>query len=185
MFGYLDILLSGLVGALIATALSVIYQYASEQSKYRGNLAIEVVNWLDKIYIRLQEMMIHKERVYSGKDPSLTQEEYRKLSNEVRTLLLSDKIMTIVALTYGEGDKLQKINALQGELSKVAGILWALNQNNWKESHLEIMNSFNKKIDPIKAMTMKEFLYSAKIKSVIGDALKYFFPTFYKLFIRK
>ncbi|MDP8212258.1 MAG: hypothetical protein P9X22_03070 [Candidatus Zapsychrus exili] len=178
----MNILLSGLIGALFATMLSVVYQYASEQAKYRGDLLIEVVNWLDAIYVRLQAMQIHKEGVYNSKELSLNNEEYRNLSKEVRKFLLSDKITSLVALTYGEGRKLQLANALKGEMTKAAEILWASNEENWKQSCANILDSFKNKIDPIKIEALNAFLEGAKIYSVMKDAFKVIFPTFCKVF---
>lgn len=168
----MHILVSGLIGALLATLFSLLYNHISEQVKLRIDFMMATVEWLDNIYTRLQTMQVHKERVYTNKAPSLSEEEYRIISNEVRTLLLSEKIKTQVTLIYGEGDKLQRINTLQGELLKVAQLLWAADKDTWDESSKKIMESFNKIIDPIKAIAMKDFLVSARKVTMFKNFLR-------------
>lgn len=164
-----EILLSGTLGALIASLLSVWYQHISEQIKSRKDTMRAVIEWVDNIYVRLQAMQVYKERVYTGQEPSLSVEEYRSMSNEIRVLLLSDRIGTEVVCVYGEGDVLQKINALQGELKKAARILWAAKQDTWPDSRKGIMKIFEEKIDPIKVSVMGDFLNSTRN---LGDFIK-------------
>jgi len=163
----LEILLSGILGAVIAALLTVWYQHFSEHSKSRKNTMRAVMEWVDNIYLRLQSMQVDKERVYIGKSGSLSEVEYRSMSEEVRVLLLSNRITTEVVCVYGEGDILQKINALQGELTKAASILWASKQDTWSESSKKIMEIFQKKIDPLIASVMGDFLKSTGKVSIL------------------
>ena len=55
-------LLSGLIGALIATILTVVSLYLAEQAKLRTEMTLEVVGYCDDIYDRLQLMHVHKEK---------------------------------------------------------------------------------------------------------------------------
>ena len=100
MFNFAELVLSGFLGALVATIITVLYQHTSEQVKLRRDVLLEINGWLDDFYTRLQAMHVHKERIYEGKDPSLSQEEYRKFNEDIRVLLLSERIKTLVALTY-------------------------------------------------------------------------------------
>ena len=181
----MHILLSGLLGAAFATLFSLLYNHIAEQVKWRIDLAMSSIDWLDNIYTRLISLQIHKERKYTKKEPYLSDEEYRRISNEVRALLLSEKMKTQVVLIYGEGDKMQKINALQGELEKVATTLWTANENTWTESSKNILNSFDKVIDPIKATIMREFVVSARKTTMLKNLLRGIFPTFYNFFTEK
>ncbi|MBI4309708.1 MAG: hypothetical protein HY591_05205, partial [Candidatus Omnitrophica bacterium] len=162
----LEILLSGTIGALIATLLSVWYQHHSEKIKSRKDVMMAVIEWLDNTYVRLQAMQVDKKRVYTGQASSLS-EEYRAMSDEVRVLLLSDRIATQVVCVFGEGNTLQKINALQGELTKAAQILWAAKKDTWPDSANGIMKIFQDKIDPIKASVMKDFFHSTGKISIL------------------
>ncbi len=162
-----EILLSGTISALIATLLSVWYQYRSEQIKDRTDVIMAVVDWMDNICAHLLSLQINKERCYTGQSPSLLKEEGRSMNNDMRILLLSDRITTQVVCVFGEGNILQKINALKGELTKAAEILWAAKPDTWPNSEKEIMKILKEKIDPIKASVMKDFFHSAGKISIL------------------
>ena len=161
------ILLSGTIGALMATLLSVWYQNRSEQIKNRTDVIIAVVDWADSICAHLTALQVDKERRYAGQSPSLSNEEGRSMSNDLRILLLSDRITAQVVCVFGEGNTLQKINALKGELTKAAEILWAEKQDNWSEAEAEIMKIFKDKIDPIRASVMRDFFNSTGKISIL------------------
>ena len=181
----MKLLLSGLIGAFIATTLTIIYNYIREQVRHRRDVMMQTVSWVDDIYDRLQMIQVQKERAYTGKEPALSTEEYRIMTREVKTLLLSSKVPVIVALTYGEGNEVQKINALQGEMTKVAEMLWQANKDTWDDFSKKIFLSFSKIIDPIKEDTFKRFLYGTKVGSIVSDFLRSNLPTFFKMFTGK
>ena len=179
------LLLSGLIGAFIATTLTIIYNYIREQVRHRRDVMMQAVSWVDDVYDRLQMIQVQKERMYTGKEPALSTEEYRITTREVKTLLLSSKIPVLVALVYGEGNEVQKINALQGEMTKVAEMLWQANKDIWDDSSKKIYLSFSKIIDPIKEDTFKRFLHGTRPRSIAIDFLKSNLPTFCKIFTLK
>ena len=90
--GIVDILLSGIVGAFTATLLSIWYQYTAEEIKNRKDVMIGVSEWLDNIYLRLQLLSTQKELINREQNPTLSQQEYNSMSNEMRILLLPNKI---------------------------------------------------------------------------------------------
>jgi mannose/fructose/N-acetylgalactosamine-specific phosphotransferase system component IID len=61
------ILLSGVVGALVATYLSICYQQTAEKIKNRKYVMVAVTEWLDNIYLRLQLLCAEKEQFYKQK----------------------------------------------------------------------------------------------------------------------
>ena len=174
-------LLSGLIGAIIASLLSVLYQYITEQIRRRAELMMEIVTWADDIYERLQIMSINKEEIYAGGKPYLTRGEYRVISREVKIMLLSSKIPAMVALVYEEGEDVQRINALQGELLKVARILWNARKEIWSQANKEISKEFDKIIDPLRKSISDRFLAASRPVAVINDFFKRHLPTFYKM----
>ena len=180
----MGILVSGLIGALLATLFSVLYNHISEQVKWRIDLTMANVEWLDNIYARLRSIQIHKDGVYKGEKPFLSDEEFRKHSYEVSILLLSEKIKIQVALIYGEGEKLQKINTLQGELTKIAQMLWAADKNTWDQVNKKIMETFSKTIDPLRGNVSKDFLLSAKKITMFKNVLKTIFSTPHNLCLK-
>ncbi|MBV8802048.1 MAG: hypothetical protein JO131_03610 [Gammaproteobacteria bacterium] len=60
-------LLSGFIGALIATLLSIWYQHSTEAIRNRKYVMIAVNNWLDDIYLRLQLLCGQKEKFIKQK----------------------------------------------------------------------------------------------------------------------
>lgn len=177
----MEFLISGLIGALIATLLSILYNFVAEQLRFRRELILEIVSWADDVYGRLQEMHIQKERVYSGKKPGLTDEEYRIMSREAKSLLLSSKIGAMVALVYGEGEEMQKINAFQGELTKVLESLYDAKKETWSNFHEDISKKFSNVIDPLRAAISRRFLEGTSVKSILLDFIKKHMPTICRL----
>lgn len=174
-------LLSGLIGAIIASLLSVLYQYIAEQIRRRAELMMEIVKWADDIYERLQILTVNKGEIYAGKEAYLTQEEFKMVNREVKITLLSSRISAMVALVYGEGKDVQRINTLQGELLKVARIQWNSKKETWPQASKEIDEKFDKIIDPLREAIANRFLAASRPPAVISDFFKRYLPTFYKM----
>jgi hypothetical protein len=165
-------LLSGLIGALLASLLAIWYQNVAEVIENRKHVMIAVTEWLDNIYLRLQLLSSEKELVYQGQESTLSQQEYNSMSNEMRILLLSNKIITEVACVYGQGDRLQKISQLQSSMTNAARIFWTARQEIWGDSHKKIMEMFETSIDPLRASVMNDFFNSLKEFSISDLAKK-------------
>lgn len=71
----MKLLLSGLIGALIASVLSIIYQYLREIIRRRMDIMLEVVSWSDDIYDRLQAVHSQKDSVRTGATPYYTRKD--------------------------------------------------------------------------------------------------------------
>lgn len=171
--GLWEIALSALVGGLIATLISIWYQHVSDKIKDRKYIIIAVTDWIDNIYTRLQVLSAHKECLLIQGQESMTSQEYRAIKNEMRILLLSNKIIIEVACEYGEGSIMQQINTLRENMLTAARIFWTARQETWADSHAQIMNLFNNEIDPLRE----------KIMVNLFDSLKGF--TIYNLLIRR
>jgi len=167
------ILLSGLVGAIIGTIISIIYHNISGQERRKEQVIMEIVKWTDDVYERLQMMQLQKEKVYNGEEPPLSAEEYRIISREVKVMLLSSRLSLMVAFSFGEGEAVLEMNTLQGELLKVARILWNTKKETWSESKEKIFNSFSQTIDPLRDAISRRFLNSVKLRFILdGSWLK-------------
>jgi len=174
-------LVSGLIGALIATILSIFYNYITEQVRYRREIMLKVVEWAEDVYDCVEQMSVQKNNKYTNKKPCLTDEEYRNTSREVLRMLKSSKLVAMVALTYGEGEAVQKMNALKGELLEILSSLYTSNKEKWTEVNESIEKKFSDIIDPLRASIHREFLLRAKVSSIIKDFIKCKMPTFWKL----
>jgi hypothetical protein len=170
------LLLSGLIGALIASVLSILYQYLTEIIRRRRDIMIEVVSWSDDIYDRLQAVQTQKDTVYPvGAKRYLTDDEYREISRELKTMLLSSKTHAKINLIYGEGEELKMFNALREELLRIARIIWTANEKNWTESSKKIIQDFGDKIDPLRQSIERGFILRTRVRSVARDCLLSFF----------
>ena len=171
-------LLSGLYGALIASILSIIYLYFSEQIKLRSEIMLEVVGYSDDIFSSLTQMHIHKDSMYTEEIPRLTPEEYKKVSNELTVLLLTTKIKVKIALVYGEGQVLGIFNQLWNNYIAVSSLLRTATRSAWVvKENKEIIDIFSNKIDPLRNQLEKLLLNNARVKGIS----KSLFPTFIKM----
>ncbi len=168
----MKILLSGLLGALIASVLSVLYQYFAEQKRIRKELMLDVVGWVDDVYDLLQAIHVQKQAAYSGGKLYLTEEEYRGVSRNLKFSLISTKLEAKVAIIYGEGEELRLTKALKGEILKTVQVLWAATKDTWVEDNKLVFESFSKRIDPLRGKVEKTFLIKGKFKTIAGEAFK-------------
>lgn len=145
-----DVLLSGGIGALVTTLILIWYQHSSEQVKNRKYVMIAITEWIDSVYARLQALTAHNEMLNKEQIESMSSEEYKSMINEMRVLLLSDKIIVEVACAYGDGDMLAKTNKLRNNLTSVARIFWNPQLETWDDSHNEIKKLFSENIDPLR-----------------------------------
>ena len=176
-------LLSGLYGALIATILSIVYLYFSEQIKLRSEVMLEVVGYSDDIYNNLSLMHVHKDSMYTQEKPGLTNEEYRKYSNDLSVLLKSTKIRAKIALVYGEGAVLGIFNQLWQSYIEVSSVLRTATRSAWEvKENKEIHNIFTNEIDPNREQLEKLLLKSASVKGVSKSLVERSFPTFISMF---
>lgn len=168
----MKLLLSGFIGAFIATLLSIFYSYITEQVRHRREIMIKVVEWADDIYDKLEFLHVQKEKAYTEGKRALSDEEYWKMSKELKRTLLSSKISAMVALVYGEQEEVRKINALQGELLKILSSLYTSNKTKWEELNEDINEKFKKVIDPLRISISRRFLIGTRVSSILGDLFK-------------
>ena len=175
----MDQLLSGLYGALIASILSIIYLYFSEQIRLRAEVMLEVVGYCDDIYHRLSMMHAHTDSMYTQNKPGLTDEEYRKFSQELSVFLKSSKVHAKIALVYGEGTVLGIFNKLcdyfteaSSRLRTATSVTWAVKENK------EIHDIFSEKIDSLRYQLEKSLLKNATVNGVTRTLVLRQIPTF-------
>ena len=162
-------LLSGFLGALIATLLTIFYQIYAQKMRISAEITIKVIEWIENIYFLLQDLQVQAEGVYKYNKEYLSQEDYNAKCRELRNKLLSSKLEVHLSLIYGESSKeVQVFNSLKSKLTEASSILIDAKKNNWTETEQKIMNLFSNDIDPqhhqIKEMLMQKvssriFLY--------------------------
>ncbi len=163
-------LLSGLIGALAATFISVIYLHISENNKLRGEVFLEVVSNCDEIYQFLQKLHVYKESEYTTKSIPFLPDDYKLISDKLTVLLLSTKIHAKLTLAYGEGDTLILLNTLSQSFQKVSSTLRKSTRSGWVKEGPEIFRIFYEEIDPLRT----------KLQDSLLNGTRYL-PTFYKI----
>lgn len=160
------LLFSGLIGAIIATLLSVLYHYISEQRKIKSDVLMEVVSYCDEIYGHLIDMHCYKDHEYMGKKRSLHPEEYRIISRELTRLLLSFKPATKLVIAYGEGTIMATFNDLKSCFFEVSSMLRKATKDDWLIESKKITNLFSERIEPSRTVLRRSLLnglYAIKI----------------------
>jgi hypothetical protein len=170
----MDSLLSGFIGALIATVLSVIYMYISEKYRLRSDCMLEVVGYFDDIYTLLQRLHVDKDASYTGKKRGLTDEEYRTSSKTLKDLLITTRVGVKLAIVYGEGDLSGMFNYLQENCLAATIILWGAAESDWTEKNKDIHKLFSERIDPLRKSMERKLIDGTKANIIIKDLLLLF-----------
>lgn len=181
----MEILLSGLLGALFATILTIFYQYVGEQNKLRVDVMLEAVAYFDDIYENLQILHALKDALYRKDKKELSEDElhdYREANHKLTALLLSSRPGIKVAFVYGEDHVLSVFNELRTWFRIVTSILRKATPENWAEEHEGIMLKFSQQIDPLRSSFERILLQEAHISSIIKQRLRTILGTFYEYF---
>ena len=168
----MTILLSGFIGALIATILSVIYNYISEKSRLRSEVALEAIGYFDDIYIRLQMLHVDKDATYTGKKRSLTDEEYRISSRSLKDLLISSRVGAKLAIVYGEGNFTGAYNYLLSSCQQAASLLWSAKEEDWEEKNNKIFVLFQERIDPVRTAFHRSLIEGTWRNNILLEFVK-------------
>ncbi len=163
----MESLLSGFVGALIATILSIFYLYLSEQARLRAEVMLEVVGYFDDIYTRLQMLHVDKDSGYTGKKKGLTDQEYRIASRTLKDLLNTSKVGVRLAIIYGEGHFTGTFNFLKSSCLEATEILWSATPQNWDEKNSQIIILFKEKIDPVRKNLERDLINGTRFLPIV------------------
>ncbi len=162
-------LLSGLVGALIATILSVVYLYIAEKAKLRAEVALEVVGYCDDVYHHLELVHVHKDKVYTKTGPGLDGDQYRAVSMKLSELIKSTKTHAKLQIVYGPGNSVALLNGLSHHFREAISILRGATENDWAEKGKQVFDLFDKKIEPMRAELQRQLINGTKPSAIAKD----------------
>lgn len=162
-------LLSGLIGAFIATFLSIFYHFIFEQKKTRSDIMLDVVEHLDEIYTKLQSIHAEKDTRFKNGDGMLTTEEYNRINVKLRDLIETHKIGAKIEIFYGRGNLVAQFNRLKTFLIEAARSVWAGRESDWKEKNQYIHKLFSEKIDPSRESFESLLIDKCKAVEIIKD----------------
>lgn len=174
-------LFSVLIGALVASILSVGYLHVSEKLKMRSEVLLEVVGFCDEIYHHLQNFHVYKNAEYTDRNLDLTIEDYRSLSRELTVLLTSTKVNEKIVAAFGEKEELGLFLELSNQLRQVARILHRATRNAGINEGQQVNQLFKDKIDPLRHKLIRDLIKEAKVTGILPDIYKCQMPAFYKI----
>lgn len=164
----MGLLLSGLIGALIATLLSILYHHISEQKKIRSDALMEIATYCDEIYTHLILIHGHRNLKYFKKETILSNDEYRAINRELSSLLVSSKPGVKLVFAYGEGKIMGLFNKLKKYFNEVSSKLREPTDD-WGKRSKEIFIIFSEKIDPLRKNLERSLLGELRgIEIIVG-----------------
>ncbi len=149
---------SGALGALLATALTALFDRWREQARLRGEVMLDAVGWADETYLRIIDLHMAKGAIYTGGKPYLRPDEYDINSREIRSLLTKSSLLAKIAIVYGEGTEIALLRQLRGSLLQAAQMLWRSHQESWKETDVQVKTFLEKNVDPIRVQFERQLL---------------------------
>ncbi len=168
----MELLLSGLLGALIASVLSVFYQHVSVQANRRFDVMLKAVDYFDELYDNLQTLQVYKHQAYTHGIEVIGDEEYQSLSNRTGTLLKSSGVHVRVALVYGQNSReLEGFNVLRTKMQQAALVLFSSTRETWNQVSEQIGQLFDQDIDSRRSAVEQQLLRSAGFSSVLRSYL--------------
>jgi hypothetical protein len=159
----IEVLASGLLGALIATILGIAFSFFQEQARVRADVMLTVVGWADDTYLRIIDLRTSKKAAYTSDKPYLAAEEYAANSRELRSLLLRASVPARLAIVYGEGEETLLLNQLRDRLLTAARKLWGSKKENWSAVDADIQVYIAKEVDPIREQLERKLLEKGSI----------------------
>ena len=167
-------LLSGMIGALIATVLAVLYQHLSALAQRRFEVLLLAVDYLDDLYFNFRYIEQYKERKYQKNREVMSNDEYHTLCNKTDSMLTSSRIHARVAMVYGENSgELEKFNTLRTKLTETTIMLFQACPDTWDQTSASIHRVFEEEIEPLRHTTELELIRGANMWSVFRDMLRF------------
>lgn len=164
-------LLSGFIGALIATVLSVVYLYIAEQAKIRTEIALDVVAYCDDIYDCLQLLHTHKGIVYTHAGPGIDPDKYRDITHQLSRQIKATTTRAKLEITFGAGPSMALLNKLSSHFREAASVLRNATEAEWTSKNSELLDIFQSKIDPLRADLQRKLINGTRASAIARDFL--------------
>ncbi len=159
-----EIILGGLVGALLATALGSVFQFWLERQRLKADVMLEVMGWMAEAFRHAQDLQTHA--AFEHSDPSaefLNQDELRHVRRDLNRLLTPAELRVRVALVYGEGSELKLMDDFVTEIQAFVRMLIESGASNWLTVSKDLDRRKNEKLAPIMADLRRTFLRRASL----------------------
>jgi hypothetical protein len=154
----LIVLSSGALGALLATGLTALFGRWREQARLRADVMLAAVAWADETYLRLIDLHMAKDAVYTDRKPYLQPEEYRLNNRALRSLLLQASILAKHAIVYGEGRETLLLKQMRVKLLRAAQMLWRARESDWAGVNPAVKDYLATEVDPLRQEFERQLL---------------------------
>lgn len=160
---WVEISLSGLGGAILATALGSVFQFWIERLRLKGDTMMAVVAWADDVYERIVALLDVKVAIYSCEEPLLTLEDYQESSRELSRKLLHSDMPVRVALVYGEKEEVELVNEFRQELQQMSSALYGARREAFPGFGDDFRRRFAEVVDPMRQKLEKKLLQRSRL----------------------
>jgi hypothetical protein len=133
-------LFSGLIGALIASILTVVYLYFANEIKFRELILIEVIDYVEKVYHTFQAIHVAKTLIAENKKCNISDKFYEELNFLLKTSLPHAKLR----IAYGEDKEMLKLNFISKEIREASLLLFRTTKENFDKNDKEIKSIIDK-----------------------------------------
>lgn len=165
----MDQLLSGFVGAFIATILSIIYLYFTEKSKIRTDLILEIVEFCDEFYSNICNLKYLKNKEFTQAGAQIDLEEYSAHKKKLTNLIITTKLQAKVALIYRGSDIFENFMKLSNDFRTASKILRRSTRSGWVIEEKELDELINSNIEPLRKELLDKLLKSTSVFSITSD----------------
>lgn len=164
------ILLSGFLGAFLATLLSIIYLYISGQRKLRMEVLMDVVGFWDDIFDRF--LIYHSSY---GPVAEFLEKERHDAYRKVFGQLYSESLRTKLEFVYGKGNALRIFDELRDEFkikAEVSVVFHIAKKETLKKSSNVFLEEFKQKVEPLRKSLRDSLLQETSVASIIHQAIE-------------
>ena len=162
-------LLSGFVGALIATILTVIYLYVSEKLKIRTDVVLEIVEFCDEFNSNICNLKYLKNKEFTQPGSQIDLEDYKAHTKNLSKLIMTTKLQAKVALIYRDGDIFENFMKLSEDFRAASKVLRRSTRSGWVIENKELDELINIKIEPLRKELLGMLLKSTSTFSITSD----------------
>ncbi len=159
----LEVIAGGLLGALLATMISILFQFWFQRIRLKAEVMLAVNSWANEVYQRTIDLAMQKKVIYEGGDPWLSEEDYQECNRELRKKLLFSDVQARVALVYGEGDELGLLQEFKKQLLEASRRIWNARKETWDQVSKDTHEAFQQKVDPLRIKVERMLLSKATL----------------------
>jgi hypothetical protein len=144
----LSSLSGGIIGAFIATILTILYQHLMERMRLKADATLFVMQRVDAVLAHF--LMIHSDKDVAVKVGKVTEGEIvEQTIRNLLTMLFSEEARNRIYLVFGEGEILDTYNSLHKLFWKFYQLVFEGTKDSWAEQCPKVSSLMNDEILPL------------------------------------